>query len=90
MSHEQTEMLSKAVKKIFILLLMFYGGNSFKESVFSTVTVTVEDNPKGSKKVEELVRGREIRSVNLSAQLVPQQLTLWSLLESCPGTFQLN
>lgn len=68
-------MLSKAVNKIFLLLLMFFGGSSFKESVRSTVRV--EDKPKGSKKVEELVRGREIsneESANLSAQLVSGRL----------------
>lgn len=68
-------MLSKAVNKIFLLLLMFFGGSSFKESVHSTVRV--EDKPKGSKKVEELVRGREIsneESANLSAQLVFRRL----------------
>lgn len=74
--HEQTEMLSKAVNKIFLLLLMIFGGSSFKESVCSTVRV--EDKPKGSKKVEELVRGREIgsneESVNLNAQLVSRRL----------------
>lgn len=69
LSCEHTEMLSKAVNKIFLLLLMFFGGISFKKSICSTVRV--EDKPKGSKKVEELVREREIRSneesVNLSA-----------------------
>lgn len=68
-------MLSKSVNKIFLLLLMFFGGSSFKESVCSTVRV--EDKPKGSKKVEELVRGREIsneESANLSAQLVSRRL----------------
>lgn len=63
-------MQSKAVNKLFLLLLMFFGGISLTEGVCSTVGV--EDKPKGSKKVEELVRGREVRSseesVNLSAQ----------------------
>lgn len=76
MSCEQTETLSKAVNKGFLLVLMFFGGSSFKESVCSTVRA--EDIPKGIRKVEELVRGTEIRTneenVNLSAQLVRQKL----------------
>lgn len=56
-SREQTKMQSKAVNKLFLLLLMFFAGISFKEGVCSTVRV--EDKPKGSKKVEELVRGRK-------------------------------
>lgn len=56
-------------------------------------TVSIKDKPKGSRKVEEVVREREIKSNKKSvsepgctAHLYKAE-TFWSLLGSHPGTF---
>ena len=74
--------------------MLFFGGSSIKKSVCSTVSI--EDKPNRSRKTEELVRGREIKSNEESVSEPGRTAsfykaeTLWSLLESYPGTFQLD